>query len=47
MTAEEKASGRVRQLLKAYEAPEIDPALDEALLDYIRRRKTEIPPANE
>jgi len=32
-----------RQLLNEYQQPALDPAVDEALLDYIRRREMEIP----
>ncbi len=32
-----------RQMLKDYEAPSIDPALDEELSDYIAQRKSEFP----
>jgi trimethylamine--corrinoid protein Co-methyltransferase len=30
-------------MLNAYEEPKLDPAIDEALLDYIARREREIP----
>jgi len=30
-------------MLNAYVEPELDPAVDEALLDYIARREREIP----
>jgi len=33
-------------MLAAYEAPAIDAAVDEALLDYIARRKASFPDAN-
>ena len=29
------------KLLKEYEAPELDPAIDEALLEFIAKRKSE------
>ena len=32
------------QMLKDYEAPALDPAIDEALQAYIAKRKEEIPP---
>ncbi len=35
-----------RALLAAYEAPPLDPGVDEALLDYIARREREIPAAD-
>ena len=34
---------KAKKWLQKYEAPPIDPALDEALLDYIARRESEIP----
>ena len=46
-TAEERANTRYKQWLRDYEAPDIDPALDEALRDYVARRKTEIVPARD
>lgn len=36
-----------RKLLAEYECPPLDPALDEALLDFMRRREREIPASNE
>src|SRR5690606_324887 len=36
-----------RKLLAEYEYPPLDPAVDEALLDFIRRREREIPASNE
>ncbi len=42
----ERALQRVRDLLNEYEEPKLDPALDEALLDYIARREREIPAAD-
>ena len=39
----ERALERARALLDAYEEPKLDPAIDEALLDYIARREREIP----
>ena len=32
-----------KQMLADYEAPALDPAIDEALLDYMQRRKSEFP----
>ena len=40
-----RAHARWTAMLEAYEAPPIDPATDEALKDYIARRKSEIPEA--
>jgi trimethylamine--corrinoid protein Co-methyltransferase len=45
-TAEERANERFKRRLREYEAPDIDPALDEALRDFVARRKTEIVPDN-
>jgi trimethylamine--corrinoid protein Co-methyltransferase len=39
------ASARVAELLAAYEAPPLDPAISEALEEFVRRRKSEIPDA--
>ena len=33
------------RLLTEYEAPPLDPAIDEALLDFIQRRRRELPDA--
>jgi trimethylamine--corrinoid protein Co-methyltransferase len=41
----ELAADRVRKLLGDYQAPMLDPAVDEALRDYIDRRKAEMPDA--
>lgn len=38
------ARERVRQMLADYEKPAMDPATDEALLAFMRRREAEIPP---
>ncbi|NVK30169.1 MAG: trimethylamine methyltransferase family protein [Gammaproteobacteria bacterium] len=40
-----RAFERWQQMLRDYEAPAIDPAVDEALLDYIARRKQALPEA--
>ena len=42
LTATERANRIWKQLLKDYEPPPIDPAVDEALRDYVERRKLEI-----
>ncbi|MEM7190108.1 MAG: trimethylamine methyltransferase family protein [Pseudomonadota bacterium] len=42
----ERALGKARELLAAYEEPALDPGIDEALLDYIARREREIPAAD-
>ena len=41
----ERALRYVRSLLKEYEEPKLDPAVDDALRDYIARREREIPAA--
>ncbi len=41
-----RASALVKRLLGDYEAPPIDPAVDEALRDYIARRKASFPDSN-
>ena len=38
-----RALEQARLLLSEYEEPRLDPAIDEALLDYIARREREIP----
>lgn len=43
-SAEERASAAWRDLLDTYVAPPFDDAVDEALLDYMRRRRAEIDP---
>ncbi len=42
---QQRAFERWNQLLRDYEAPPIDPAVDEALKDFIARRKSELPDA--
>lgn len=42
--AETRAHAKVKQLLASYEAPPLDPATDEALVEFMRRRKAEIKP---
>ena len=41
-----RALDYAKQLLSDYEEPKLDPATDEALLDYISRREREIPAAD-
>ena len=43
--AQSRAFDRWKQLLGDYEAPPIDPAVDEALLDFVARRNNELPDA--
>ncbi|MEM9343955.1 MAG: trimethylamine methyltransferase family protein [Pseudomonadota bacterium] len=42
----ERALAKAQQMLKDYEEPALDEAVDEALLDYIARREREIPAAD-
>ena len=42
----ERALNHARALLADYEEPKLDPAKDEALLDFIARREREIPAAD-
>jgi len=42
----QRADVRCKSMLEAYEAPPIDPGIDEALLAYIRTRKEAFPDAN-
>ncbi len=42
---QQRAYDRWTQMLKDYEAPPIDPAVDEALKDFVARRKSELPDA--
>lgn len=44
LDAYERANIRYKQLLKSYETPVLDPAKEEALLEYIARRKQELRP---
>jgi len=41
-----RAADRVKKMLGDYEAPALDPAVDEALQDYMLKRKTSFPDAN-
>ena len=40
---EERAADKVAELLAAYERPPIDDAVDEALREFVARRKSEMP----
>lgn len=44
LTATQKANGRYKTLLRQYEAPHLDPAIDEALQAFMAQRKGEIKP---
>jgi trimethylamine--corrinoid protein Co-methyltransferase len=43
-TADQKANAEWKRQLKSYEAPPLDPAVDEALTEFMSKRKTEIKP---
>jgi len=47
LDARARANGIWKTMLAEYEAPAIDPAVDEALLDFIARRKASMPDAAE
>jgi trimethylamine--corrinoid protein Co-methyltransferase len=42
----QRSNAQWKKMLAEYEAPPIDPAVDEALLDYIARRKAAAPDSN-
>ncbi len=44
LTATQRANGRYKQLLRQYQPPDLDPAIDEALKAFIAKRKEEIKP---
>jgi len=46
LDAAQRANARWKSVLAEYVEPPIDAAIDEALLDYINRRKGEFPDAN-
>ncbi|MFQ5434479.1 MAG: trimethylamine methyltransferase family protein, partial [Anaerolineae bacterium] len=41
-TATQRANKKYKQLLKEYEAPPLDPATEEALREFVKRRNNEI-----
>jgi len=43
--ANQRAADRARKVLQQYQAPPLDPAIDEALLDFIARKKAGLPDA--
>ena len=45
LDAMQRAGRLVQKMLADYQAPELDPALDEALLDFIRQKKESMPDA--
>ncbi|TLZ06224.1 MAG: trimethylamine methyltransferase, partial [Gammaproteobacteria bacterium] len=42
----QRANALWKRQLEQYEAPPLDPAVDEALLAYVRRRKDSFPDSN-
>ncbi len=46
LTAEQRANKIYKDMLASYEAPPIDPAVDEALLEFIAKRKESFPDSN-
>ena len=42
----QRANALWKRQLEQYEAPALDPAVDEALLDYMKRRKESFPDSN-
>jgi len=46
MDAAQRANGIWKRMLNDYELPPLDPAIDEALLDFVARRKAEFPDQN-
>ncbi len=46
MDAAQRANGIWKSMLQDYELPPLDPAVDEALIDYVSRRKAEFPDQN-
>ncbi|MEM7169085.1 MAG: trimethylamine methyltransferase family protein [Pseudomonadota bacterium] len=42
-TAEQRANGRWKEMLAAYQAPPLDPAVEESLTDFVTRRKSQMP----
>ncbi len=45
-TMEQRANAYWKKQLSEYQPPEIDPAVDQALIDYMERRKAEFPDSN-
>jgi trimethylamine--corrinoid protein Co-methyltransferase len=46
LTAEQRANRLVRRLLEGYEAPALDPAIDEALNAFMAEKKAAVPDSN-
>ncbi len=43
LTLEQRANKRWKKMLEEYQAPEIDPGVDEALLEFMERKKSSMP----
>ncbi|MEM7117441.1 MAG: trimethylamine methyltransferase family protein [Chloroflexota bacterium] len=43
-SAAQRANGRWKKILREYKRPELDPAIDEALQEFMAKRRTEIKP---
>ena len=43
---EQRANAHWKKMLSEYQAPELDPAIDQALLDYMEQRKASFPDSN-
>ncbi len=46
LDAEQRANAQWKQILETYQTPELDPALDEALIAYMDKKKASMPDAN-
>ena len=45
-TQEQRANAHWKKMLSEYQAPELDPAIDQALLDFMEQRKASFPDSN-
>ncbi|MDP7242022.1 MAG: trimethylamine methyltransferase family protein, partial [Rhodospirillales bacterium] len=41
--AAQRANAKMKSMLEEYEAPPLDPALDEELMAFMEKRKTQLP----
>ena len=46
LNAEARAADKVKKMLNDYEAPSIDPSIDEAIREFIDRKKASFPDSN-
>jgi trimethylamine--corrinoid protein Co-methyltransferase len=46
LNAEARAAGKVKEMLNDYEAPSIDPGVDESIREFIDRKKASLPDSN-